>query len=402
MNQHAPANRKNIDIEVLRAIAIVFTLVVHFTFLIPYSSVSLQWVFRYFDLSIGVDLFFVISGFVITQSLIFATRNPSSAGGLIRAFWIKRVFRLLPAAQLWLLVAAIFYFFANTLSENFQPLVAAFFNAANLYWAYCAANPQDQMICSEMGNLASHYWSLSLEEQFYLVFPLLFFFVKRRVLVLLLIVWIGLQFFWQRPFWSLGWFVRLDAISWGVLLGLVCGQHFYQQMGSRLAAYRGAAFLVFLGLCLLLPFVANQVLGFGTYAKAYGVGVVALIGAVLVWMASYDQNLFTRAGAARRVLAYLGARSYALYLSHVVVFKILLFVYQHHIETEQLASMPVLVNACMLVMGLVLTVASSELTYRLVEVRFRRVGRAIAASIVDRGATSSAEIDIAGAALQRQ
>ena len=172
-------NQKNQDIEILRAIAVLAVMVNHLHMLFPYSSEVHKLVAQNFQLSVGVDLFFVISGYVITRSIAGSLDvGVVSPKTLILSFWVKRIFRLLPAAWFWLAIIAAYTFFAGNpfgvrqeFSESIIPVVASFLNVMNFYSAYCVANQDDTLFCG-IFYIHGHFWSLSLEEQFYLVFIL--------------------------------------------------------------------------------------------------------------------------------------------------------------------------------------------------------------------------------------
>jgi peptidoglycan/LPS O-acetylase OafA/YrhL len=195
-----------------------------------------------------------------------------------------------------------------------------------------------------------------------------------------------MNLFWERPIFSTGWLMRLDAISWGVLLGLLYPREFYRKAAHILDSHRLLIFLVYIALVVALPMVAQQVLGMRSQDTAvFGVGLIAFLGAILVWLASYDLNLFNRWGYLRALMLYLGARSYSLYLSHLVVFRVLLYIYANNYETETFINHPVVTNSAILFSGLAIAVGTSELTYRYIETPFRRKGRTLAGQILEKG-----------------
>lgn len=130
---------------------------------------------------VGVDVFFVISGFLITSHLHRELRATGTI--LLREFWARRIRRLLPASLLVLAGSAIAV--AVFLPATQWGQAARQIGASALYvqnWAL-AADQVDYLAADNAPTVAQHYWSLSIEEQFYLVWPLLL---------------IGLAFLWRR------------------------------------------------------------------------------------------------------------------------------------------------------------------------------------------------------------
>ncbi len=377
---------KNSDIEILRAFAILYTIVLHFGVLLGADSVLLIPP-NYLDLSVGVDLFLVISGFVITGSIIESTANPTATRrSLMFSFWIKRIFRLLPAAWTWVAIAGAVQFLVLAVTDiPYQPrdilirMVAALGNFMNLYNPFCIANGGGEAC---FGNYLGHYWSLSLEEQFYLVFPFLFFFLSRRVLVGLLVVAILAQFFWQRPFFTYAWYFKTDALCWGIGLALLARTGFYRRHPPLVLSNQSLATASGLILLACLPLLAAQVQGIGGYMKPYGVGLVALFCAAIVWLASYDRNIFSIGPRYRRLMLYLGSRSYSLYLSHLVVFLASRDLFGQFGQELATTSGAAGFTAIKLAVALGLTLLGAELTYRFVESVLRARGRVIAARLV--------------------
>ena len=149
------------EIQALRAVAVVLVVLFHL------------WPNRLPGGFIGVDIFFAISGFLITGHLL---RGASSDRGIrLGRFWARRVRRLLPAAYLVLaasLVTVRTILPARLWKETSIQIGASALGIQN--WTL-AASSVDYFGATEQPSLVQHYWSLSLEEQFYLVWPIMLF-----------------------------------------------------------------------------------------------------------------------------------------------------------------------------------------------------------------------------------
>jgi len=395
VNSH---NEKNTDIEVLRAIAILFTLVGHFTQLFPWPVMWVKFLAHHVALWSGVDLFFVISGFVISRSLLrtsllrtslllrsffrISLRDPlpQAQQHPLKAFWIKRVFRLWPSAWLWLVVAvmaaALLPASAGFISvrDVLVHATAAFFNIANFFAAhYAKADGLKYLI----ENPLVHYWSLSVEEQFYIVLPVALWVLPPRALVPLLIAGIAIQFNINRPLFTLGWYTRTDALLWGVLLGICFDTVFYQRLRPAFMRLGVARNVVFVTLIVLLAWLPHQLadidLAAGHVPASYALGVIALVSAILVFIASFDADYLMHASRFKQILVGIGARSYSLYLIHYIVFMIVAAVYRAspwRQPQENPADIVILLMA-----GVLGSFALTELNYRYVEVPLRERGR---------------------------
>lgn len=146
-------------IQGLRAIAVLLVVIYHF------------WPGRLTGGYIGVDVFFVISGFLITQQLARQLERTDRIA--LPDFYAKRARRLLPAALVVLVFASLATLFLmplSSLAENVREIFASTFYVEN--WVL-ALNSVDYLAAANEASLVQHYWSLSLEEQFYLFWPVL-------------------------------------------------------------------------------------------------------------------------------------------------------------------------------------------------------------------------------------
>jgi len=156
----APARKeaKRADIQGLRAIAVVLVVIYHANLPLPAGFA-------------GVDVFFVISGFVITGQI---ERLRLTGRFSFTSFYARRIRRLLPAMVVMLLVVLVLSFLLQA-PIGAQPNTAGTARAAILLWGNydILGSTGDYFAAGAVMNPLLHVWSLSVEEQFYLVFPLL-------------------------------------------------------------------------------------------------------------------------------------------------------------------------------------------------------------------------------------
>lgn len=119
---------------------------------------------------LGVDIFFVISGYVITSSL-YGRQNSKGFGDFIASFYERRVKRLVPALALFTLITSIVYcLFDPTPGISLRTGISSLFGLSNIY---LLRQSTDYFAPSTELNAFTHTWSLAVEEQFYILFPFL-------------------------------------------------------------------------------------------------------------------------------------------------------------------------------------------------------------------------------------
>jgi peptidoglycan/LPS O-acetylase OafA/YrhL len=398
--------RKNLDLEFLRAMAILMTVLQHAGALFWPGSLYLHWL-ETVGLWAGVGLFFCISGFIITSTFLASVEragryHPSAVVGSERCnsegrrglslghvavvFWIKRVWRLWPAAWCGLALAILCAVFFNTSGIFGQPsrmakdALMAFFHVANFHWARCY-HISASADCNLTGWALVVYWSLSLEEQFYLLTPVLLLLVPRRRLIgLLVLIWLC-QLPWSRPPLGVLWFFRVDSLVVGVLIAL-----WRLRLRHRTTIVAGAsdkplppiqdAALLILSLSAL---IALAWLGAPSRVEWLGVvNAISLAAGVLVWVASLGRRVLMPGGPLGIVLTWLGARSYSLYLTHMLALlgtREIWFRLNWHAAEHLMAYLST---------AIIMTLSVAELSYRLIEQPARRYGYRLAARYGER------------------
>jgi peptidoglycan/LPS O-acetylase OafA/YrhL len=212
------------------------------------------------------------------------------------------------------------------------------------------------------------YWSLALEEQFYLALPLLVFAAGRHLTAVLLAL-TALMFVLPEDTMYFG-VLRIQPILLGVLLAVLARDPIYRLMQpswlgrSRLARRFCLAMLLF-WLASLAP-LRQTIL-------PYRFDAIAVISVLLVFIASYDQGYICAEGSLKRVLVWFGSRSYALYLVHVPVFCATRELFTRLNPPDIVFDHRFL--AGFLLVGLGATLVLAELNYRCVEQPLRRRGK---------------------------
>ncbi|MBU3683015.1 MAG: acyltransferase [Phycisphaerales bacterium] len=312
---------------------------------------------------LGVDVFFVISGFLITSILLeeFEQGRFSVVG-----FYERRMRRILPALACMLLLAlpvAWVVMLPTQLKDFGQSIVATVGFAANMYFWLT----QDYWAQAAEITPLIHLWSLGIEEQFYVLFPLLLALLHRRprllivTLVLLAVASLAGMLVARSAGHGASAFYLLPFRSWELLAGAASAVWARRRTDSRgSGAWVSGASLVVIAISYVL-------LGPASNPLLLHLPVVAATSLFLVLCGS--GSLVGRL-LSLPALVWIGKSSYSMYLFHqpVLAFARLRF---------GLELSPVAIAACLVVIGLL-----SALSYRLVEVPFRARGTVSARALV--------------------
>lgn len=374
--------KRNSDIEALRTVGVMFVLIGHSAQMFV-SFPALDALLNLFNGSFAVDLFFALSGYMVTRGLLpnlQASYHDRRHWRVVRAFWVRRMFRLWPLAWFWLLVMLVLSVFWNksgafySFDTNVAATVAGVLQFANFRAALAWTEG--------FGYGASFvYWSLSLEEQFYFLLPLiLVFFRKKYVFVFGVIFFVQV---WQvRDIW-LGAF-RTDAMALGCLLAVLHIRKAVVLKSVERLILRMPRILLWLVVLLLMLLMAHL----STWRNfKYFVGVIAVLVNVLVLVASFEKGFLVPGAVFERVFVWVGERTYAIYLIHIpVYYAVKEFWYRFGGE-----SYTVLCIAVHYVAAAVLIAFFADMSFRFVESPFRRVGNRLSVRLLGGGSTLGAQ-----------
>jgi peptidoglycan/LPS O-acetylase OafA/YrhL len=375
----ASARPKNREIEALRGIAVLIAILTHLPVLLPFWGVELLRVFNtVFNPGTGVDLFFCISGFVVSRAFLDFFDRHASRGCFLEAFkvfWIRRAFRLLPTSWLWVAVGL---------------LLSIAFNSTGVFSTPWQNLKSAAVVLTVTGNFANQfgmllhpndvYWSLALEEQFYFLFPIFLLLVRStRVRVIVLLALVAGLFFVDRNVHVfatrsalLASGFRFDPIVWGVLIFLFSRTPLYRRV-EPVILRNPALSAVALG-ALVYALVATPA---RFPAMTQSMGIVAMAAAGIVFLASYERGYVAPVPVLSRLLESVGARSYGIYIIHVAAYRIAFEAWSRHSAARGTALGPEDAPA-MIFSAVVLLAVLVESNYRMVEIPLREQGKRIA------------------------
>lgn len=292
---------------------------------------------------LGVDIFFVVSGFLITGILL---REIETSGTIqLLRFYVRRLFRLYPALIVMLITVLLLYAFYEEswpADKAFSALVAGTY-AANVYMT----------VGGGMIDPFSHTWSLAMEEQFYLLWPLTLLVAHRLCISRKQLAW-AIAVLAAGSFGA--WFFFASTAPYSPLLkggGLLVGSLAAVTLGRREWHNKPASFVA-AAVILAMLFLE----GLGYIGRTWTLPIVSIAAAFVVLELANGRGLMTKA-LGHSVLARLGLTSYGFYLWHYPIIYVL----------RAVGFDPVMIW----LVGLPLSLLAGELSYRLIEVPVLRL-----------------------------
>lgn len=307
---------KFFGLDHLRALAILLVLTYHYQG--QFSHPSWTNLFRQIGWT-GVDLFFVLSGFLISSQLFIQIKK--GTGISLKTFFIKRFFRILP---LYFFIVGVYFLFPYFREKEALPPL----------WKFLTFTQNFGLEIKHFGTFA-HAWSLCVEEHFYLLLPLILIFLTRKnlfaksfwILIVLLLSGIVLRIYlwsifypsnsaidspvryWTEHFYF-PTYSRLDGLLVGVAIAAL--YQFAPKLWDKVSKF-GNVIVIISILLLTLTFFkfsdlgsySTSIWGFPLIAIAYG---FLVLGAISPSSFLYNWN--------SKVTTLIATLSYAIYLSH--------------------------------------------------------------------------------------
>ncbi len=315
------------ELDGLRGLAVVAVMCYHFVHLPEVSNNKWDLKFNNILLSgwIGVDLFFVLSGFLITRILL----SSKIKTGYFSSFYIKRFLRIFPLYYLYLLLCfCIILPYSHThLTGTEQVKVTVAQHSEIWFWLYLS-NIKQMINGVFFGAGMGHLWSLAIEEQFYIIWPLVIYFFSSRVIKSVsisiffgaMLLRISLALYNVDPqLIYVFTLTRIDALALGTLVATLAMDNYDFSYGRIRFTLAISAILSVLLLYFFGPRAEHHPVMYTIGLSVFGVCFALTLILLQSKFPFPGRFLFTN-----RALVFFGKYSYALYIFHPLVRQVLL------------------------------------------------------------------------------
>ncbi|TCK66629.1 peptidoglycan/LPS O-acetylase OafA/YrhL [Winogradskyella wandonensis] len=350
---------RNFGLDVIRATAITLVVISHCTYILPEFNSTLTNAIRLLGAT-GVDIFFVLSGYLIGGILLRKLETNKTNFKDLFHFWKRRWFRTLP----------------NYFAVLFLNITLVLFLGDNLVddvWLYI---PFLQNFYHPHPDFFTEAWSLSIEEYAYLILPLAMYlglsffkkikssiiFIQTTILIILVLFVFKLKFYleititdyshWSATFRKVVIY-RLDAIYYGFIMVFLMSKYTFFRGNSRLFLWSGFLLFIVLHLLILVFDISpDNFLGF--FSLFYLPLVSISIALVFPFFISLKKNRLIG------LITYVSKRSYSIYL---VNYSLILLSLKRFFQP----------SFFIVIVFLILTLIISEILYRTIEIPFLRL-----------------------------
>lgn len=306
MNQES----KNQNIEILRGISILFVIIAHSYFIKEFESTR-----NYFDFGRGVDLFFIISGYLMGVTYVAKLDLNYFEFGKAYNFYIRRICRLLPAVIFWNIILFLLTYFWKKLaifhssSEVFKSVISNLSFVGNFFNA-------------SYENGLGYWWSLGLEAQFYFILPILIYLFKKnlwKAIIASLFLSCIFDLFIQFPRF---WMFRFHALFIGLILWKISTLKEFNLIKSMINSLNPLKIHAILLFFLLSALMLNK--SIHGYQFTVNFFISLMLGCGMLIAISYEKLLFFK--YLSKFLIFMGKIAFSLYVSHIMVFAVSVYI----------------------------------------------------------------------------
>ncbi|HEY5371134.1 MAG TPA: acyltransferase [Hanamia sp.] len=299
------------QLDGIRGLAIILVVTFHYWGNIPLFTFGWS----------GVDLFFVLSGYLITDRLIVLQQQKD----FLKRFYINRALRIMPVYYLTLILFyAAFNLFVK--KQNFHLFI--FYDQNWASFVLFLQNWSFQFYHGVKENYLQHFWSLAIEEQFYLLWPFFLYQFRQKkyfyklVLSVIIIVCARTLLFITHPSWEdygyyfYNTFCRMDAFLIGGCLLLL-------QQGNYNIPYRNLSIAALAIIFAGIFYVGNAIGYANPFISTIGLTLIAVMYGGLIYAASNNTSKFISTIFNYGWLKFTGKISYGLYIFHWLILRLL-------------------------------------------------------------------------------
>ena len=287
---------------------------------------------------VGVDLFFVLSGFLITGILI----DTKGKKNFILTFFFKRILRIFPLYYLSLLIFFTVILIPNVTSTNYYLNIGHFDNI--FYFLTYTQNILFSFKGWGVTDILNHFWSLAIEEQFYLFWPLvvMFFSNKRIILISFLLIFTSLiirNFYVDNPFSYVFTLSRMDALSIGSISAILIRKNIY-----LINKYIHYIFVISLSTLFFIILITHSLKITNIHFIRYGYTVFDILFASLIIL-TFDTKKIGKITCwifNIKFLRFLGKYSYGIYVYHWLLYRGLYMSFESYYSLPKVFILPFL------------------------------------------------------------
>ena len=344
----------------VRGIAILLVAVGHFFY--KYDVFKSTW--------IGLNLFFVLSGYLITQRLYVHLKE--GPGLYFKNFYFRRILRIFP---LYYLCLVIFFLLLPLVYGSYFEFYGQLFQIQGWYWAYAS---NWLMINHGLPGqpVFFHFWSLAVEEQFYLLWPVIFLLIARSrisywVILILIVASIILRNYIGV---GLDCYLNTGTVAEALLMGAMIAVLEENKLIEQLKKYFiGLSLIAILTLFFIYFKNPEPEIVLNEWLMRVGYSAVDYLWAFILFIcaSSHQLGFFLKKPLSVNWLTLLGKYSYGIYVYHWIFLN--MFIYKAETELLSTGINPTIVFFSIRVIGMAIVLIVSYLSFHIYEKRFLRL-----------------------------